>query len=534
MLKSKSDCFNWKPARGSSPTASLAADLSQNFHIDQSPQIQTPRRALFSSATPQLPQLPSPTEDVTTPLIHSSSPAPNGYAMDLSPLPHKPAFMPQQQPAPTSHGLPTPDPTPIETEFPSAIPLPSAEPQLPRRPSSQHQRKISNSIRPSLKKGYSLNCINSKVNGTSSNETPFPFGGLGISQVSRMPLETFAESPPSERKLNPSSSTPSLVSRPPPRLIFPNNGSPMGGVRRGSIAKPSGPRVGLSRRTQSLQYGNPSRPMRSEKRCCTEGSVGPFFSVQEEHAPRLPHFRDQTEVDGFPRITADTFVEVINGSHDCTVDVIDCRFEYEFEGGHIEGAINFNDEEGLVQKLFEPGVPGQRTLILHCEYSNFRAPKMAKFIRERDRLINQDSYPQLTYPEIYVLHGGYSSFFSSHRHLCYPQSYVEMEASAHKKERNRGLAGIKRRGKLSRAQTYAFGQSSLSFSSAPTDFSMSDEEFALPPLSVAFDPSASVSNSFPFPVMDDAMDIDFSSSINSIPSPLPSHHRAPPRRIESY
>lgn len=30
----KSDYFQLKPVRGSSPTASLAADLSQNFHID--------------------------------------------------------------------------------------------------------------------------------------------------------------------------------------------------------------------------------------------------------------------------------------------------------------------------------------------------------------------------------------------------------------------------------------------------------------------------------------------------------------------
>lgn len=35
MKKSSSDYFSMKPVRGSSPTASLAADLSQNFHIDQ-------------------------------------------------------------------------------------------------------------------------------------------------------------------------------------------------------------------------------------------------------------------------------------------------------------------------------------------------------------------------------------------------------------------------------------------------------------------------------------------------------------------
>lgn len=38
------------PVRGSSPTASLAADLSQNMNIDRSsPQYPTPRRALFGS-----------------------------------------------------------------------------------------------------------------------------------------------------------------------------------------------------------------------------------------------------------------------------------------------------------------------------------------------------------------------------------------------------------------------------------------------------------------------------------------------------
>jgi M-phase inducer tyrosine phosphatase len=35
IQRSNSDYFSLKPVRGSSPTASLAADLSQNFHIDQ-------------------------------------------------------------------------------------------------------------------------------------------------------------------------------------------------------------------------------------------------------------------------------------------------------------------------------------------------------------------------------------------------------------------------------------------------------------------------------------------------------------------
>ena len=35
MTRAPTDYFSLKPVRGSSPTASLAADLSQNFHIDQ-------------------------------------------------------------------------------------------------------------------------------------------------------------------------------------------------------------------------------------------------------------------------------------------------------------------------------------------------------------------------------------------------------------------------------------------------------------------------------------------------------------------
>jgi M-phase inducer tyrosine phosphatase len=66
MRKPSPDYFAMKLVRGSSPTVSLAADLSQNFHIDKrwvtylgerlsciltlaSPRLPTPRRSLFTS-----------------------------------------------------------------------------------------------------------------------------------------------------------------------------------------------------------------------------------------------------------------------------------------------------------------------------------------------------------------------------------------------------------------------------------------------------------------------------------------------------
>ena len=40
-------------------------------------------------------------------------------------------------------------------------------------------------------------------------------------------------------------------------------------------------------------------------------------------------------------------------------------------------------------------------------------------IRERDRLLNQDKYPHLYYPEIYLIEGGYKEFFQNHDVMCY-------------------------------------------------------------------------------------------------------------------
>ncbi len=80
---------------------------------------------------------------------------------------------------------------------------------------------------------------------------------------------------------------------------------------------------------------------------------------------------------------------------------------------------------------------------------------MAKFIRNKDRAINAERYPNLIFPELYILDGGYSSFFKDHRLRCFPQNYVEMEAKEHAQACERGLGKVKQRSKLMRAQTFA-------------------------------------------------------------------------------
>lgn len=186
------------------------------------------------------------------------------------------------------------------------------------------------------------------------------------------------------------------------------------------------------------------------------------IDIDEVHMPHLPHFFQEGQPDSIPRISKDTLIEILDGKFDNDYDqrmVIDCRFEYEFEGGHISGAINYNDKELITSQLFGASLPGKTLLIFHCEYSAHRAPIMARYVRQQDRTTNIEQYPKLTYPEVYILEGGYSAFFAEHRNRCFPQNYVEMDAKEHAYACEREMGRLRQnRAKLGRAQTFAFGQ----------------------------------------------------------------------------
>ncbi|XP_033756501.1 uncharacterized protein LOC117339170 [Pecten maximus] len=63
-------------------------------------------------------------------------------------------------------------------------------------------------------------------------------------------------------------------------------------------------------------------------------------------------------------------------------------------------------------------------LIFHCEFSSERGPKM--FLRNKDRELNNDRYPFLNFPEVYLLNDGYKCFYQTHKELCEPMSYKPM------------------------------------------------------------------------------------------------------------
>lgn len=208
----------------------------------------------------------------------------------------------------------------------------------------------------------------------------------------------------------------------------------------------------------------------------TPSGLQSVMDVDDAPSLRLPHFTPPNEPDSIPRITDATLINVLNGDYKHVYDktvVIDCRFEYEYEGGHIESATNFCEKEQLAASLFNTSAPSNTLLIFHCEYSAHRAPLMAKFVRHEDRKMNAYRYPQLTYPEVYILEGGYSAFYESNRTRCFPQNYLRMDAKEHENDCERGMNKLRQRSKLNRAQTFAFGQQSCQMEDSPTAVSRS-------------------------------------------------------------
>lgn len=106
----------------------------------------------------------------------------------------------------------------------------------------------------------------------------------------------------------------------------------------------------------------------------------------------------------------------------------------EYEGGHIKSALNLFTHE-LIRDFFFPVIsqppplcdsPRHDVYIFHCEFSSERAPRLLRYVRSMDRQINQDHYPRLSYPELYILEGGYKNFFEEKNSYCDPPTYRPM------------------------------------------------------------------------------------------------------------
>ncbi len=150
----------------------------------------------------------------------------------------------------------------------------------------------------------------------------------------------------------------------------------------------------------------------------------------------LPNVQQDT---GNRHISTATLREVIEGKFEALFDhfvILDCRYKYEYNGGHINGALNMQDSQ-LLELLFKANVALNKRIawIFHCEYSQKRGPRAASLLRKLDRTYNGFNYPNTCFPHCYVLNGGYKNYFE---HIVKPafgiDTYVSMFDEQYKVE----------------------------------------------------------------------------------------------------
>ncbi|OMJ13121.1 M-phase inducer phosphatase [Smittium culicis] len=225
---------------------------------------------------------------------------------------------------------------------------------------------------------------------------------------------------------------------------------------------------------------SPSKPLTRAKSQSTSSALdnkNPFllnsYSTFDSNIDSsIPSFSISN--DPIKRIEPSTMSSLIDGKFDHLFDqlvVVDCRFPYEFKGGHINTASNSPSIESL-EKQFLSNPPSDKRVVIvfHCEYSIKRAPSMARHLRKRDRELNILSYPNLFYPHIYVLQGGYSNFFVNHSSLCFPQKYVTMDDDNHADDCKQLFNNFERQFKRSKSNVLISTSNDLNMCS-PTNYS---------------------------------------------------------------
>ncbi|KAI5187981.1 M-phase inducer phosphatase 3 [Nematocida homosporus] len=129
--------------------------------------------------------------------------------------------------------------------------------------------------------------------------------------------------------------------------------------------------------------------------------------------------------DGILRVSPEVVAELLRSEQ--SFFLVDCRFEYEFSGGHIRGAQNIMTMRGIktwFQNLVAAEEGSGAIFVFYCEYSSVRAPRLATQLRNEDRL--RSTYPYLLFPNVYIMSGGYKEFYKNYSEFCVPCSYTPM------------------------------------------------------------------------------------------------------------
>jgi hypothetical protein len=128
---------------------------------------------------------------------------------------------------------------------------------------------------------------------------------------------------------------------------------------------------------------------------------------------------------------------VINGVYSDLIDsyeIIDSRYGYEYEGGHILQSTHMMNPNDFLESFFD--CPRTNcAVIFHCEFSHDRGPKMAGQFRGYDRHLHMQCYPRLSYPHVFILDGGYRDFHEQYPTLC-DGEYTPMLHEIHRRNGN--------------------------------------------------------------------------------------------------
>ena len=211
-------------------------------------------------------------------------------------------------------------------------------------------------------------------------------------------------------------------------------GSPMHLLSKSSI----GPEPELAMKLELQQTSRAhwtTKKIKQLKRPFSESHRPSHQAAKEEEKMLLPCH--DSPRDAIKRITPQTMVDLLQGKHQNIENmlVVDCRYPYEYHGGHLPSALNVNTLSAIDELLFSQRADhGQkRVIVFHCEFSSERAPRMALHVRSRDRLLHASQYPLLSYPQMYVLEGGYKRFWQEFPEWTEPRGhYVPMRMAEHR------------------------------------------------------------------------------------------------------
>ncbi|KAL7722727.1 protein-tyrosine-phosphatase [Entamoeba marina] len=186
-------------------------------------------------------------------------------------------------------------------------------------------------------------------------------------------------------------------------------------------------------RENTPRRSTPTPRFRSAKqsRECSVLSTPPEFVFTEMHYDTS--LQIETRVDGIAYVSQETFQWAFQTK--LNVEVIDCRFPYEFENGHIKGAVNIWDESSLLQHFFtqRPPMISNKIVVFYCEFSKSRGPCLAKKLRNLD-IQNSSKSQTILFPDIYVISGGFKVTYAQAPWLCVGV-YVPMDDIQYQQEK---------------------------------------------------------------------------------------------------